>query len=169
MITPNRLRPFWVNRIVGTGDHSERPRGMRNPLCPRLLGVHAELRCSALLGGLNRAPNLDALRKLLRQMFERVSYIPGPCGANLAFTLKWDLIDADLLAAGRDPLIRQRLDLPLGVRTSEHEGFPLDSHHLVAEVVAPGACPMRASRSRGRRYGRRECDSAASVATRQSA
>lgn len=82
-----------------------------------------ELRAT-VLGGLDRAPDLDALRKLLRQMFESVTYLPGPNGASLVFGLKWDVIDVDALRAGRglsDVIVRQPIDLD--ARTSEREAF----------------------------------------------
>jgi hypothetical protein len=78
-----------------------------------------------VLGGLDRAPEIDTLRKLLRQRFERVSYVPGLCAPTLVFALKWELTDPDELAADRDPPIRQPLDLAPDAPISEHDAVPL--------------------------------------------
>jgi hypothetical protein len=66
--------------------------GVSDEVLDRLRDLRA-----AVLGGLDRAPDLDALRRLLREMFESVSFVPGANGegATLIFGLKWDVIDLD--------------------------------------------------------------------------
>jgi site-specific DNA recombinase len=95
----------------------------------------SELR-AALLGGFERSPNLNAVRRLLADLFESVTYIGGPGGkgATLVQSLNWNTLDPEVLAELKDavaagqqggrltrPLIRKAV-LPLEIGT-EAEGL----------------------------------------------
>ncbi|HYB27861.1 MAG TPA: hypothetical protein VEF89_14680 [Solirubrobacteraceae bacterium] len=81
---------------------------------------------AAVLGGLDRAPDIDALRRLLRELFYSVTYAPHPFRDGVYLFLG----ERDPEFVGDPTLlpVRRPLDLDPATQTSEREAFSFESY-----------------------------------------